>query len=188
MNPVKQVLVKDLNERLKSSPFLIVVDYTKTTVPEFNTVRKRLAEIGATLFVAKNTQVRIAAKEAGLSEDIAKSLLGQTAIVTGAEDVAAAAKILKTFATEAKKLPMKGGIVDGNFVDDNVLGQLASIPTKPQLQSMLLRTFKEPAASLARVLQAFVDKQNEGSAPAPVAEAEAAPAAEAPAAEAPTAE
>lgn len=169
MNPVKEVVVNELSERLSRSPFLFVVDYTATTVPEFNEVRKRLREVGAKLTVAKNTFVRIAAKQAGLSEDIAKTLLGQTAIVTGEEDVAAAAKVLKTFNKESKKLPFRGGIVDGNYVDEAAANALAELPSKPQLQAQLLgvlqapatklvRTLNEPAASLARVLQALADK------------------------------
>ena len=169
MNPVKDIVVSDLLGRLQQSPFLFVVDYQKTTVPEFNEVRKRLREVGAKLTVTKNSFVRIAAKNAGLPEGIATQLLGQTAIVTGAEDVAATAKVLKTFSKESKKLPLKGGIVDGNFIDEATVNALADLPSKPQLQAQLLgvllapasklvRTLNEPAASLARVLKALADK------------------------------
>jgi large subunit ribosomal protein L10 len=168
MNPVKEIAINDLHERLNKSPFLLVVDYTKTTVPQFNEARKRLREVGATMTVAKNSFVRLAAKRAGLSEDIVQSLLGQSAIVTGAEDVAAAAKVLKNYQKESKRLAFRGGLVDGNFVDEAATNVLADLPTKPQLQAQflallltpatqLVRTLNEPAASLARVLQAHAD-------------------------------
>jgi large subunit ribosomal protein L10 len=168
MNPVKEIAINDLFERLNKSPFLLVVDYTKTTVPQFNEARKRLREVGAKMTVAKNSFVRLAAKRAGLSEDIVKSLLGQSAIVTGAEDVAAAAKVLKTYQKESKRLAFRGGLVDGNFVDEAAANVLADLPSKQQLQAQLLgvllapasklvRTLNEPAASLARVLQAHAD-------------------------------
>ena len=88
MNPVKEIVINELHARLNTSPFLLVVDYNKTTVSQFNEARKRLREVGAKMTVAKNSFVRLAAKQAGLSEEIVKSLLGQRAIVTGAEDVA----------------------------------------------------------------------------------------------------
>jgi large subunit ribosomal protein L10 len=146
-----------------------VVDYTRTTVPEFGEIRKRLRGVGARMTVVKNTFVRLAAKQAGLPEDISKSLLGQTAIVTGAEDVAAAAKVIKQFSTEAKKLTVKGGVIDGNFVDEASATAIADLPSKPQLQAQLLglllapagrlvRTLNEPASALARVLQAHAGK------------------------------
>ena len=169
MNPVKEIVLTELQGRLTQSPFLIVVDYTGMTVPQFNDVRKRLREVGAKLTVTKNTHVRIASGKAGLPEGIAKGLLGQTAIVTGAEDVAAACKALKTFAAESKKGAMKAGVLDGNVLDERGLLALAELPSKPQLQAQLLgvllapasklvRTLNEPAASLARVLKALADK------------------------------
>jgi large subunit ribosomal protein L10 len=169
MNPVKEVIVSDLRERLERSPFLLVVDYTRTTVPEFNEIRKRLRGVGARMTVTKNAFVRLAAKKAGLPDEIASALLGQTAIVTGAEDVAAAAKVIKQFSAEAKKLSVKGGVIDGNFMDEAAAGVLADLPSKPQLQAQLLgvllapasklvRTLNEPASALARVLEAHRGK------------------------------
>ncbi|MGI8605052.1 MAG: 50S ribosomal protein L10 [Verrucomicrobiales bacterium] len=169
MNPVKEIVINELHERLNRAPYLFVVDYTKTTVPEFSEVRKRLKGVGAKLTVAKNSFVRIAAKRAGMPEHIAKSLLGQTAIVTGSEEAAATAKILKQFGTESKKLALRGGVVDGSYMDEAGAKALADLPPKLQLQSQLLgvllapasrlvRTLNEPAASLARVLKAHSDK------------------------------
>jgi large subunit ribosomal protein L10 len=165
MNPVKEVVVDQLADRLKQSPFLFVVDYAQTTVPEFNEARKRLREVGARMTVAKNTFVRLAAKRGGLPEDIVRTLLGQTAIVTGDEDAAGAAKVLKNYAKESKKLALRGGVVDGNYVDEATANALADLPGKAQLRAQLLgvllapagklvRTLNEPAASLARVLNA----------------------------------
>jgi large subunit ribosomal protein L10 len=169
MNPVKEVVVTDLVERLNKSPFLLVVDYASTTVTEFSEARKRLREVGAKMTVAKNTFVRLAAKQLGLPDDVARSLLGQTAIVTGAEDAAGAAKVLKTYNKESKKLALRGGVVDGNFVDEAAANALADLPSKGQLRSQLLglllapagrlvRTLNEPGAALARILQAKIDQ------------------------------
>jgi large subunit ribosomal protein L10 len=169
MNPLKEVVVTELVERLNKSPFLLVVDYASTTVSEFSEARKRLREVGAKMTVAKNTFVRLAAKQLGLPDDVARSLLGQTAIVTGAEDAAGAAKVLKTYTKESKKLALRGGVVDGNFVDEAAANALADLPSKGQLRSQLLglllapasrlvRTLNEPGAALARILQAKIDQ------------------------------
>ena len=169
MNPIKKVVIDQATERLKQSPFLFVVDYAGTTVIQFNEARKRLAEVGAKLTVTKNSFVRLAAKEAGLPDGLAQGLLGQTAIVTGSEDAPGAAKVLKTFNTESKKLAPKIGVFDGNVLSEAGIKQLADLPSKDQLRGMLLgvllapgtklvRTLNEPAASLARVLQALADK------------------------------
>jgi len=101
MNPDKKYIVDEILERLNSSPFLVVVDYTGVTVPEFAELRGALAEVGAECHVAKNTFVNIALKEADLPE--IDGLKGQTAFVTGESDVCAAAKRLKNSTKRLRK-------------------------------------------------------------------------------------
>ena len=46
MNPDKRIIIDDLTARVNASPFLIVVDYTSITVPEFTNLRSALAACG----------------------------------------------------------------------------------------------------------------------------------------------
>ena len=96
MNPDKRIIIDDLTARVNASPFLIVVDYTAITVPEFTNLRSALAASGAQCHVAKNNFMRTALTDAGLP-DIGEHLVGQTAFITGASDVAGAAKAINTF-------------------------------------------------------------------------------------------
>ena len=102
MNPDKRIIIDDLTARVNASPFLIVVDYTSITVPEFTNLRSALAACGAQCHVAKNNFMRTALTDAGLP-DIGEHLVGQTAFVTGASDVAAAAKAINTFARPPRR-------------------------------------------------------------------------------------
>jgi large subunit ribosomal protein L10 len=204
MKAEKTLLIEDLLTRVNASPFLFVVDYTRLKVDKFAELRKRLAGCGAEIHVIKNTLVKKAAERAGYPDDIGAALTGQSAVVTGSKDVAAAAKVLKNFAAEFEKPQIKGGVLDGNYLDVAAIKILADLPSREVLlgkllgvlnapASTLVRLLNEPAASLARVLQAKSDagggsseapKAAAAETPAPAAEAEAAPAAEAPAAEA----
>ena len=89
MNPDKKIIIDELLERVNASPFVLVVEYTGMTVPQFTELRNRLAATGAECHVAKNTYMKKALAEAGLP-DTGDSLVGQTAFVTGESDVAAA--------------------------------------------------------------------------------------------------
>ncbi len=164
MNPDKKYIIDELFERVNSSPFVLVVEYTGMTVPEFNELRTRLAENGSECHVAKNTYMRKAIADAGLP-DISEHLLGQTAFVTGESDVCAAAKTIKNFVKEFKKPEVKTGILDGDILDTDQIKVLADLPSREVLlaqllgvinapASKLLRTVNEPAASLARVIKA----------------------------------
>ena len=121
--------------------------------------------------VIKNTFLRRSIKEAGLPE-LDAHLSGQTAYVTGDKDICAAAKILKTFSAEFDKPKIRAGILDNAVLDTPQVIALADLPSKDVLQAQLLgmllqpatklvRTLNEPAASLARVLQAKVKEAGE---------------------------
>ena len=61
MKALKKVVIDELLSTINSSPFLIVVDYSGMKVAQFQALRKKLAETGAKLQVAKNTFVKQAA-------------------------------------------------------------------------------------------------------------------------------
>jgi len=165
MKAEKTILIEHLLEKVNASPFLFVVDYTGLTVNKFEELRKRLHEAGAELHVFKNTLVKKAAERAGYPEELGTALTGQSAVVTGAKDVCAAAKVMKTFAAEFEKPKMKAGVLDGKYLDADGIKVLADLPSREVLlatllgvlsapASKLVRLLNEPAASLARVLNA----------------------------------
>ena len=173
MRPEKTTIVEELSTRLNGSPFLIVTEYTGMNVLQFSELRSRLAGAGAQCRVVKNTFLRKAAAEVGYP-DLAESLTGQTAIVTGESDVCAAAKILKGFSTEFQKPSVKIGILDKAIISKEQIRDLADLPPKAILQSLLLGVLKsplqklvtvlnEPGASLARLLKARVEKEGAGA-------------------------
>ena len=167
MHPDKATIVEDLQSKLNASPFLFVADYTGLKVGQFAELRTRLWNAGARCHVVKNTFLRRAAKGAGLPE--LAELKGQTAIVLGEKDAAAAAKVLKTFTAEFKKPEVKTGILDRLVVSKEQIEAIADLPSREVLLSTLLgvlnapatklvRVLNEPAASLARLLQAKAEK------------------------------
>ena len=174
VRPEKTSIVDHLLARLQQSPFLIITDYHGLKVDQFSDLRTRLAGVGARYTVVKNTFLNRASREAGFP-DLGDALNGQTAIVTGDKDVSAAAKVLRAFSAESKKLSIRAGVVDKSLFTDKQIGELADLPSKEVLQSQLLgllqapasrllRTLNEPASSLARLLAAHVEKQQPAAA------------------------
>lgn len=164
MRPEKTLIVSDVREKLKASPYLLIVDFTGMKVPHFETLRTRLSEAGAKISVVRNTFLRIAAQELQMPE-MSESLSGQTAMVTGEVDICAAAKVLKTFSAEFKKPTVRVGVLDNAALSAAQVAELADLPSKDVLRATLLgllqapasklvRVLNEPAASLARVLKA----------------------------------
>jgi large subunit ribosomal protein L10 len=154
MRPEKTTIVEDLSARLNHSPFLIVAEYTGMNVIQFFELRSRLAGAGARCKVVKNTFLRKAAAAVGYP-DLATELKGQTA--------------------EFQKPSVKIGVLDNAIISKEQIRALADLPAKEVLQSQLLAVLKsplqklvavlnEPAASLARLLKARIDKEGEPAA------------------------
>jgi large subunit ribosomal protein L10 len=167
MRAEKQFISSEYITRLNSSPFFIVVDYTGLRVGPMTELRKRLQKAGAEIHVVKNTIFRIAAKEAGV--DVGGSLAGQVAVVTGQKDVSAAAKVLKTFASEFERPKTRFGFLNNQRIESAAINELAELPPLEVLRAKflgLLNTpatrlaalLNTPASQLARVLKAKADK------------------------------
>lgn len=118
------------------------------SVGQFTELRKRLSKTHAELHVVKNTLFRVAAKEAGLA-DLTGSLAGQLAVVTGKKDVAAAAKVLKTYQSEFEKPKLQFGYVGSKVLKAEELRALADLPPLEQLQAKILGLLQAPATKLA---------------------------------------
>jgi large subunit ribosomal protein L10 len=169
MRPEKANIVSDLVEKLNRSPFVLVADYQRMKVDQFGELRNRLAPAGAEMRVVKNSFLKRAIADSALP-DLGKNLSGQTAIVTGDKDVAAVAKILKTFAAEFKIATLKIGLVDKSVLSTQEIDSLAELPSRDVLLAQLLglllspmtklvRLLNEPGASLARLLNAKAEKE-----------------------------
>jgi large subunit ribosomal protein L10 len=169
MRAEKKYISGEYVARLNSSPFFIVVDYTGLRVGPMTELRKRLRGAGAEIHVVKNTIFRLAAKEAG-TDITGATLAGQIAVVTGQKDVSAAAKVIKTFASEFEKPKLRFGFLNNQRLEAAAITTLADLPPLEVLRAKflgLLNTpatklaalLNTPASQLARVLQAKADKE-----------------------------
>ena len=169
MRPEKTSLVSEFSEKLKRSPFVLVTDYQRMKVVDFSELRNRLAPAGAEMHVVKNNFLKRAMTDSGFP-DAGENLTGQTAVVTGENDVAPVAKIFKAFAAEFKIAALKIGFVDRGVLSAADLEKLADLPAREVLQAQLLglllspatrlvRLLNEPGSALARLLKAKAEKE-----------------------------
>lgn len=166
MNPEKKVIVDHLLQKIDGSPFVLLVDYTGMTVPQFNELRSRLRAANTRLHVTKNSYIRAAGAAKGFPEDLNRDLTGQTAIAFGDADICRAAKIIKSFHAEFTRPVLKSAVLDGKLLSNEEVAALADIGSREDLLARLLSVINGPAAALARVIQARVDSQSPSEAPA----------------------
>jgi large subunit ribosomal protein L10 len=158
----KQQVVSGVAAKLRESASTIVADYRGLNVAQVTELRKRLREAGVDFQVLKNSLVRRATAEAELSE-LDSALTGPTAVAFSKDDVVAAAKILSEFAKKNDALKVKGGIVEGRVVDVEQIKELANLPSREGLLSMLLSVLQAPIRNFALAVKAVSDKQEGGA-------------------------
>ena len=171
MRAEKKQIVDDLSKQVGASPFVLITDYTKMTVTEFASLRKKLRGAHAECHVVKNSMLRHAAKEAGLGE-FDSVLAGMAAVVIGSAkaDVSATAKILKEFTKATEKGKVKLGVMGKQVLQPADVDVVAELPSLDVLRGQLVGLLQTPAtriavvvgapaSQLARVIQAHADKE-----------------------------
>ncbi len=156
----KQAEVQQVAEDLKNATAVISVDYLGLTVEEVTNLRSQLREEGIQMKVVKNTLLRLAANEADVHE-LDETFFGPTAIVFSEDEVVTPAKILAEFAENAEALEIKGGMIEGEFVDVDEINKLAKLPDRDGLLSMLLSAIQAPVRNTALAVKAVAEAKEE---------------------------
>lgn len=169
----KEEVLATYRDWLKRSQAVILVEYTGAKMKDMDNIRAKVREAGGEFHVVKNTLVRRAFTDNGMTlpEDfLAKS----TAISFAFTDPAATAKALSDATKNMEFVKVKGGFLSGQMLDSAQMKALANLPPLPVVRAQLLgvlqapagklvRTIAEPARSLAAVFRAYSEKAQAAS-------------------------
>jgi len=151
----KQELVKHLAEKLNGSVAGVLVDYKGTDVTTDTEMRRKMREAGVEYAVIKNTMLRFATAETGLSE-LHPFLEGPTALAFHTEDPVAPAKLVAEYVGKDKPMQIKAGFVDGKVITSAEVEALSKLPAKEVLVAQVVGTMVAPISGLANVLNANI--------------------------------
>jgi large subunit ribosomal protein L10 len=187
--PDKVATVTEVRERMEGSSATMLTEYRGLTVGQLARLRAELRKAGAEYRVVKNTLTKIAVKDAGY-EVPDELLTGPTAVTFCGDDPVAAAKALRTFAKDNPALVVKGGILEGRFIDAGEATRLADLASREellaQLAGLMQAVVAQPArlalASLSKAARLFAALQEKRAAAGETMDAPAAAADDAPAA------
>jgi large subunit ribosomal protein L10 len=177
----KQAAVAEMTERFQQSTGAVLTEYRGLSVAQLGELRRSL-DGHATFSVVKNTLTRIAATDAGVTDELAGLLSGPSAIAFVQGDVVEAAKGLRDFAKANPFLVIKGGVLDGKMITPAEITRIADLEPREVLLAKLAGAMKASMAGaaatfaalptqMARLLAALEEKR---AAENPAAAAEAA--------------
>jgi large subunit ribosomal protein L10 len=149
----KKARVAELTERLKKSCTGVLVDYKGINVADDVKLRKELREAGVNYEVVKNTLLKLAVEEAGLS-GLHSVLEGTTALAVSETDYVAAARILVKYTDVNKNFTIKAGFVDGGVINGTSVLELSKLPSRGELVAKALGGLNAPIVGFVSVLNA----------------------------------
>lgn len=156
----KQQVVNDVKAKLDKAKSIVMVDARGLTVEQDTAFRKKLREAGVDYKVYKNTIMRFAV-EGTPFEGIQKYLEGPSAFAISYDDAMTAARVITKELKNLPKLEFKASVIENSVYDAANTLAISEIPSKEELLSKLLGSFKSPMASFARVINAVAEKQGE---------------------------
>jgi len=150
--------VADLKQRFAEANSIFITDYAGLTVEQITKLRKELRQKGIKYVVAKNTLMKIAAKDAGY-DDMEQFFNGPTAVAFAVTEPNVPAKILYDACKEFKeknKPEIKAFYIDRQRYSHADAERIAQLPSREILLSQLIATIEGPIASLVGTLDAMI--------------------------------
>lgn len=153
--PEKITEVNAIAERIQSAQSMILADFTGLTVEQMTRFRRTCREKSVECRVVKNRLARIAAEESRMAV-MKDHLKGPTAILFGPESQVDPAKIAVEFAKEFEAMKIKGGFVDGLYLDPNQVVALSRTPSREELLAKMMGSINSPVTGLAAVMNGVI--------------------------------
>jgi large subunit ribosomal protein L10 len=125
------------------------------TVAELSELRSLLKHSSLEYRIVKNTLAKIASRDTKISiaDDVFQGPVG---IAIGYDDPVLVVKKVFDFKRNNEKLQVKCAIVEGKFCEQNEIREIAELPSKEGLLSMLAGVFQAPSSKMAGALSATV--------------------------------
>lgn len=169
----KENHVSEIKDLLAKSNIVIVWDYLGLSATEISSVRAVIRNENAVNKVYKNRVAKIAFKESG-KEEVLDILEGPSSFLFIESDESNALKELNKFIKENENISFKAGYIDGEYYDAEAIAEIAGLPSKDDLLSMLLSALQGTMRNLAYSLsQVAAQLPADDSAQAPSEEATA---------------
>ena len=149
----KKEAVSELGEKFARATSVFVAHYRGLSVEEVRELRGRLRSESAVDFeyrVAKNSLLALAA-DGHDAEVLKEHFNGPTAVALSYGDPVGLAKVLVKYAKDYELFEIKGGVLDGEPINEGEVKHLATLPNLLELRGKLVGLLQAPAVQLARL-------------------------------------
>ncbi len=149
----KEQTVTNYGDKLSRSRSVVFTDYQGMTMAQLSDLRKKLDEAQAEFTVTKNTLLNLGLKNADLPTLPEETQKGPIATLFSYEDEISPIKLLVKALKDNQVGKIKGGILDGQFLDSAAITRLSTLPGKQELRAQVVGTLAAPLTGMLNVLQ-----------------------------------
>jgi large subunit ribosomal protein L10 len=150
---IKDMVTSELRTRFGDLDSALWVEFLGVNGLATTSFRKKLAAKKMKMELVKTALFKRAVDGTKLAR-LGEAAKGQVALITGGENVIEVAKLVEAEMVTIKGMKMRAALLEGEFVGDSQIGQLAKMPTKRDLQCRVAAAVKSPGAKLASAILA----------------------------------
>ncbi len=156
----KVAVVANIKEKFEKAQSVVLIDYQGINVEQDTALRNQFRQAGVEYAVLKNTLVRRAVNEMGVT-GLDSHLEGPSAFAFGMSDPVSPAKVVYEFISKNKLecLSVKAGLMGTEIMDEKAVKALSELPSREVLLARLVGTLNASVANLVYVLEAIRKKQ-----------------------------
>lgn len=152
--PVKEMITRELASRYETASNAVWVEMVGVDGITTNEFRRDLRSRQMRLEVVKTALLHRACAHGPLAP-LAKALQGPAALLTGGQTAIDIAKVLEQWALKFQnKVRVRGAVLEGEYLDEQRVKGLASMPSKRDLQGRIVQIVLTPGGRLAAALLA----------------------------------
>ena len=144
--------INDLTGKLQKSKAVILSTYRGMKLDEQTQLRRTLKKEGISIQVVKNTLLKRVIETDG--KELSAEILNKPLMaIFCSHDEISLAKLVAAFSKDHEKLKIVGGIYENQVVGEDVIKQLALLPSKEELLTKVVGSIAAPLSRLVGALR-----------------------------------
>lgn len=156
MRPEKNILLREIREKIDASKALVLATYTKMSPNMAASFRTNIGKTGGSFEIVKKRVLMKAAEEAGFSLDRTE-LKGHIGVVFADQDPVQTTKCVYQFVKDNEQiLRVIGGRFEGTLCSAKDVEVISQLPSRDEMRAQLLGLFEAPMSQTLATVEALL--------------------------------
>jgi large subunit ribosomal protein L10 len=156
MKTEKELLKREIKDKIEHFESFVIMQYTKLTANTANDFRREIGKMGGDVEMVRKRVLLKAAEDAGVALDLS-SLPGHIGIVFFGKDPIESTKTVIKFSQDRDKIiQVIGGRFDGQLYTGADVERLSTLPGKDEMRAQLLSVLEAPLSQTLAVIEALL--------------------------------